>query len=86
MLLVSNCLTSVCGDVCAEPPETAPIGLLVGVVFQVKVVPAGIILPLPLVGKLVKLLPLHIDSVCGVTDGFGFTVTFTVKGSPTQLP
>ena len=51
-----------------------------------KVVPAGIILPLPLVGKLVKLMPLQIVSDCDVTEGFGLTVTFTVNGSPTQFP
>ena len=67
------------------PPLIVPIGLLVGEV-QVYVVPVGIILLLPLVGALVKLLPLQIVSVCGVTNGFGFTVTFTVNGNPTQFP
>ena len=39
-----------------------------------------------LIGFKVKVPPLQIVSVLGVTNGFGFTVTVTVKGDPEQVP
>ena len=86
VILVRNCLTCACGDVCGSPPDTAPTGLLIGVV-QAYLVPIGIIFPLPFNGPLINSSPLQMETSCvSVTAGFGFTVILTVKGSPTQLP
>ena len=67
----------------ASPPVRSPV--TVGA-SQLKVVPAGKIFPLPSVGVTAKLPPLHIASVCGATNGFGSTVTVTVKSGPVQVP
>ena len=39
-----------------------------------------------LTGVIAKPAPLQTVEVIGVTDGFGFTVTVTVKSDPVQLP
>ena len=43
-------------------------------------------LPDPSVGVTVNAVSLHVAGVCGVTNGFGSTVTETLKAVPTQLP
>ena len=48
--------------------------------------PLGTIDPLPLLGALLKEMPLQIISDCCAILGFGFTVTLTVKGLPEQAP
>ena len=39
-----------------------------------------------LIGFKVKVPPLQMVSVLGLTNGFGFTVTVTVKEAPEQVP
>lgn len=75
-----------CPDAWALPPVIAPKGLLTGL-FQVYVVPAGIIFPLPFAGDTVNDVPEQIaGGDISATKGFGFTVTVMVNIGPGQEP
>lgn len=65
------------------PPVIPPVTTGTGHVY---VVAAGTIPLAPFAGTDVKRLPLHIAAVIAVIDGFGSTVTVTVKSGPVQLP
>ena len=81
--MVSVPLIVVC-PVAAAPPVNPPV--TIGA-LQAYVVPVGtILLVTAFTGVTVKGLALHVEVVCVLTNGFGFTVTVTVKVAPTQFP
>lgn len=67
----------------ASPPVNPPV--TTGAV-QIYVVPAGTVPLVTLTGVTVKVPPLQITAVIGVTEGFGLIVTTIVNGVPVQVP
>jgi hypothetical protein len=69
--------------VSAAPPVTT--GNVVGI-FQLYLVPTGIIPFVILTGETTNGTPLQVTVLIAVISGVGFNVTITVKAAPEQFP